>query len=620
MLQIVMTTPLDLGRLRNAGVSEEGIEFVSKMLVVDPAGRSTEAELLKHPWITKIGPGDERDVQMEGGLGTLGCIDEDGDGLDASQLSLTENPGIRGIDNGEEELDTDTEAIEGGRQSKRVKLDDSDDQLQGSEGPSIDEISYPQLPGVPTDSVYSEPAPPPMTTPGRLFGEIGASALRSSGVLGYNAHAALQMPLEGSRDESFDTSASWIDDARIMSDEGVPAAARYPPALHGPARMGSAPSLLGAEALVGQLNMASLGSGPSAPSSGNTSEVPGTPKSRDASLAPHGSISGSRGSSQVPRSVVDQATSRRQKTNSSETPSAHYGAIVPGHHRSEGSPIGGGGGAQNIEPELCKPANSASPPLATTTTIEEKTSVSGGEAESGVDQIGEGNMQAKENASQSQHAILANVSASASDSGSTSGRVARDSGSPVSFPKPPPRFGTLTALPGSLCNTTIRLERRITYYGRDPSSHVQHSDPKESRIPKNALDVIFWRPGIEAMIESGKDWSTLDGLYAIVHTRTSQNIKINGVKLTKGEGCWNYGRLHTGDVITIFGPHDEGDKVEGKSAEYLKFRCDFSIGLSAQPRAQDQARFVVEKEEEKFMQNQMRRSMSSASDGSKSTA
>lgn len=617
MLEIVMTTPLDRGRLRNAGVSEEGIEFVSKMLVVDPAGRSTEAELLKHPWITKIGPGDEHDVQMQGGLGALDCVDEDGNELDASRLSLAENPGHRGIVDGEEELDTDIEAGDGGRESKRVKLDNSDDQLQGSEGPSTDQISYPQLPGVPTDSVYSEPTPAPITTTGRLFGEIGASALRSSGVLGYNAHAALQMPLEGSRDESFDTSASWIDDARIIGDEGVPSAAHYPQALHGPAYMGSAPSLLGAEALVGQLNMTSPGSGASAPSLASTFEVPRTPRTRDASLAPAGSISGSRGSSQVPRSFIDQATSKRQKTNSSETPSAHHGALSARQHRSEGSPIDGG--VQNIEPELYKPANSASPPPATATTEEEKASVSGSEARSGVDPTGEGDMQAKGNPSQSQHAISANASTSVSDSGSTSGRVARDTASPVSFPKPPPRFGTLTALPGSLCNTTIRLERRITYYGRDPSSHARHPDPKESRIPKNALDVIFWRPGIEAMIESGKDWSTLDGLYAIVSTRTSKNIKINGVKLTKGEGCWNYGRLHTGDVITIFGPH-EGEKVEGKAAEYLKFRCDFSIGLSAQPRAQDQPRFVVEKEEEKFMQNQMRRSVSSASHGSKSTA
>lgn len=610
MLEIVMTIPLDLGRLKNAGVSKEGIDFVSKMLVVDPAGRSTETELLQHPWITKIGQVDTHEVQMEGGATMLDSIDEDGGGLDASQLSLAEPPLHREIDDSDDELNTDVDEIEGGRQSKRFKLDNSDDHyLQGPEGLSTDHVLYPHLPGVPTESVYSELAPPPTATTGRLFGEIGASALRSSGVLGYDAHAALQMPLEGSRNESFDTSESWIDDARIISDEGALPAARYPQALPGPVSMGAAPSLFGTEALVGQLNMTSLESGASAPSSQSTFEIPRTPGSRDASLVPAGPVSDFRGSSQVLKSFMDHTTPRRKKLSGP--------GIRSTRHRSDGSSIGDGN--RNIEGELCRPANARSPPLLPAT-AQETISVNGGEAKSGVDPTGETNMHAEERTSQSHHAVVVHrdASTSVSDSGPISERAARDTTSPLSFPKPPPRFGTLTALPGSLCNTTIRLERRITYYGRDPSSHVRHPNPKESRIPKNALDIIFWRPGIEAMIESGMEWSTLDSLCAIVHTRTSQNIKVNGVKLTKGEGCWNYGRLHTGDVITIFGP-PEGEQAEGKAAEYLKFRCDFSLGLSAQPRPADQPRFVVEKEEEKYMQNQMRRSLSAASEGSKST-
>lgn len=614
MLEIVMTSPLDRGRLQNAGVSKEGIDFVSKMLVVDPAGRSTEAELLQHPWISKAGQVDIGDLQMESGATTLNSIDERDSELDASRLSLAENPLDHEIDDSEDGLNTDVDEIQGGRESKRFKLDEPGDHLRISEGLSDDHISYPHLPGEPTESVYSELAPPPTATTGRLFGEIGASALRSSGVLGYDAHAALEMPLEGSRDESFDTSESWIDDARMISDEGAFSAARYSQAQPGLVSMAAAPSLFGAEALVGQLNMTSLASGGSASSSQSTLETRHrTSKTREASVVPAGLVPGSRGSSQIPKSVMDHTKTETKKLSGSETRSTR--------NYSKGASIDEG--IRNVEAELGKPANPRSPVLKTATT-RKTISANGGATNVGVDSIGENNMHAEEKTSRSHHTVHHgdDRSTSVSDSSQVSERAARDATSPLSFPKPPPRFGTLTALPGSLCNTTIRLEQRITYYGRDPSSHVQHPNLKETRIPKNALDIIFWRPGIEAMIDSGKEWSTLEGLYAIAHTRTSKNIKVNGVKLTKGDGCWNYGRLHTGDVITIFGPsesEDKGEQAEGKAAEFLKFRCDFSLGLSAQPRPADQPRFLVEKEEEKYMQKQLRRSGSAASRDSRST-
>lgn len=614
MLEIVMTSPLDRGRLKNAGVSYEGIDFVSKMLVVDPAGRSTEAQLLKHPWITKIGQViDADDVQMAGGTRALDSIDECGSELDVSQLSLAENALDQEINDSEDELNTDVDEIEGGRESKRFKTSDR------PHGPEDDHISYPHLPGEPTESVYSEPAPPPTTTTGRLFGEIGASALRSSGVLGFDAHAALEMPLEGSRDESFDTSESWIDDARIISDEGALSAAGYPQAQPGLVSMGGAPSLFGTEALVGQLNMTSLGSDGSATSSRSAFQTRRhTPKSRDASVVPAGPVPGSKGSSQqAPKSFVDHTKPGTKNLSGFETRS--------NRNHSKGTSTDDGL-LQKFGAERGKSANRRSPSILAATTNQETTiSTNRAETKFGVDSMRETNTHAQEErTSQSHHAVhhRDRRNTSVSDASQVSERAADDDDdditSPLSFPKPPPRFGTLTALPGSLCNTIIRLEQRITYYGRDPSSHVRHPNLKETRIPKNALDIIFWRPGIEAMIENGKEWSTLDGLYAIAHTRTSKNIKVNGVKLTKGGGCWNYGRLHTGDVITIFGP-PEGEQGEGKSAEYLKFRCEFSIGLSAQPRAADQPRFVVEKEEEKYMQKQTRRSMSAASRDSKST-
>lgn len=601
MLDIVMTQRLDIGRLQNAGVSKEGIDFVSKMVVVDPAGRWTETELLKHPWIIESGKTVADDVQMKGGANVLDSIDECGSDLDASQLSLVEIPLDHQINDSEDGSNKEADETEGGRESKRFKVDEGGLHPPRSEGVSTAHISDPHFSGDPTESVYSEPVLPPTAPAGRLFGEIGESALRSSGILGHDAHAALQMPLEESHDESFDTSESWVEDAQIISEKGALSAARYSNAQRGLPSMGAAPSLFGAEALVGQLKMTSLGSGGSASSSQSTIEIRRQDsKSRDATVVPGRPISGSRGSrgsSQTPKSFVDHTKSRTTKLSGSEGRS--------NRNHSKSALIDDGN--QSVEEELRKPASQRSSKLAIAT-APETSSESGGESrdetESSVDPTEENNMHAQERPSQH-----GDRSTSVSDGSQVFERGARDATSPLSFPKPPPRFGTLTALPGSLCSTVIRLEQRITYYGRDPSSHVQHTDPQETRIPKNALDIIFWRPGIEAMIDNGKEWSSLDGLYAIVHTRTSKSIRVNGVKLTKGENCWNYGRLHTGDIITIF----------EEEAEFLKFRCEFSLGLSAQARPADQPRFVVEKEKEKYEQNQTRQSMSAASRDSKST-
>lgn len=637
MLRLILKLPLDCGRLKSAGVSSDGIDFVSHMIVVDADRRWTEAALLKHPWIAGMSRSEAHDIPMKGGPDTLTLVHEEDDQLDASGLGLAENLAHAKVDDSEEGLHTDVEDLAGDRESKRLKLHDSDDGFARQEDVSADGISYPQLPCAPSDSVYSEPVAPPSAPAGRLFGEIGASALRSSGVLGYDAHAALQMPLAGSRGDSFDTSASWVNDAGIVGDQEAPFARQYQPGSSGSASTrGAAPSLLGTEALVDRLNMASL----SATSSGNTLEISPIRQGGDNSRAPTAPLPGSnnsfkqsessRGASNDSSLLANQtvATANQPDDRSESRASCDE---VTGPNRSL-PPPGSLVGSHNIKLELGESARPRSPPQATTMAkAEEKTTVNRNENQPDVvDPAREANMAAHENTLRSRCASrIERSAAAATESGPSAGLA------PQSFPKPPPRFGTLTPLPGSRYNQIIRLEGRATSYGRDPQSQVCHADRLEARIPKNALNIVFWRPGIEALIESGKDWSTLDDLYAIISTGTKRHIRVNGVKLSTGQGCWIYGRLHTGDIITIFGPLDDekmneggggghgGDrngtrnKGKGNAAEFLKYRCEFSLGLSAKPRPESQQpRFVVEREEEKYLQYQQRRSMSAATNTS----
>ena len=71
----------------------------------------------------------------------------------------------------------------------------------------------------------------------------------------------------------------------------------------------------------------------------------------------------------------------------------------------------------------------------------------------------------------------------------------------------------------------------------------------------------------------------------IVQAIAGVTIRINGVELTGDKSNTKFGRLHTGDVITLFGPPLYWP------AHSLIFKCEFFVGPGARPRA---TAFVVE--------------------------
>ena len=64
MLRTIMTTDVEYDLLREEGVSEEAIDFVSRLLRTDPHERPTERELFKHPWIADVADVDEYPVRV----------------------------------------------------------------------------------------------------------------------------------------------------------------------------------------------------------------------------------------------------------------------------------------------------------------------------------------------------------------------------------------------------------------------------------------------------------------------------------------------------------------------------------------------------------------------------
>lgn len=584
-----MNTSVDYTKLKNAGVSYRCVDFVSKMLVVDPASRATEAECLQDPWLSEKESTDiisvPRSASVPRSLNTIGEDPEEQSASQMSQLSLREDPEEQSasqisqlslgdltqaeIKDSELDYDTDVDEIADTRQPKRFKSSHMQQNLEKPLGSSNDVIEYPSLPI--NKNVGTAQSDAPGAT--RLFGEIGESALRSSGVLGYNAHAALQLPLEDDSHEfteSLNTTLSYSQTAKsvktgssqLNGDTYLPRSLPL-----------SAPSLLGTEALVGQLNMASSGSSLSSVSEKTISAATRVSLIFEASNL---CVSKRPGQGAQFRDIAKEKLPQQDKEPLSQT-STSYGSSVFSSAIEIHDQVGAGNPNQTNGQASSTAANSQA---------------------------------------QTQHVPLADsqpVSPPAAGpcSGNatpiyspTNSRSQHDlSASKTDFTQPLPHFGVLTTLPGSVCNTTIRLEQRWTSYGRDPASHVEYPDPLDVRVPRAAFDVIFWCPGLEALLESGAQWTEVEGIFPIVRTRTSLKIRVNGVKLSKGKNCWHYGRLHTGDIITVFGP-PEGEAKLGKEAEFLKFRCEFYTGPGAKERELGSPRFVVEKEVEKFHHSQ----------------
>lgn len=566
-----MNTSVDYAKLKNAGVSYQGIDFVSRMLVVDPASRATEVECLQDPWLSEEECTDivslPRSASVPRSLNPIGEDPEEQNASQMSQLSLGDLTPAE-IKDSDLDYDTDVDDIADTRRPKRFKSSHVQQNLEKPLGSSSGVIEYPSLPINKNVGIAQSDAPGAT----RLFGEIGESALRSSGVLGYNAHAALQLPLEEDSHEfteSLDTTLSYSQSAKsvktgISQLNGNTYIPRSLPL--------SAPSLLGTEALVGQLNMASSGSSLSS-ISGKTISV-----TRASLVLDTSNLCVSK---RMGQGIQFRDNAKEKRLQQDGEPlcqtSTSYGSSIFSSAIEIHDQVGAGNQNQN-----------------------------NGQAPS----------RAAISQAQTQHVPLADSQAFlAPAAGPCSGNATpinspttsilqNDlSASKTDLTQPLPPFGVLTTLPGSVCNTTIKLEQRWTSYGRDPASHVEYPDPLDVRVPRAAFDVIFWCPGLEALLESGAQWTEVEGIYPIVRTRTSLKIRVNGVKLSKGKNCWHYGRLHTSDIITVFGP-PEGEAKLGKEAEFLKFRCEFYTGPGAKERELGSPRFVVEKEVEKFHHSQ----------------
>ncbi|KAF2187079.1 Pkinase-domain-containing protein [Zopfia rhizophila CBS 207.26] len=537
MYNNIMSTRLDPTPLRNAGVSESCVDLLRKMLNTDPALRPTERECLMHPWLDSGAalPDDP----------TLQSIVEDDEGQDVSeeageqlsQLSLHQGtPDSDGEAEGADDVleDDEFDMLVNAHPSKKIRRDPliPRNQFRDREHDSSADPSFHSENILATGSEIEESfkAIPQTSARPRLFGEIGQSALQSSGILSAQANEALSN--EGSAVEAQDNSG-YLPARTPSGRRRTPPLRRGPPQADGAF---SSPSLLGAESMVRELNMAS----PQSPNSGGHSpNEPATPKTPE--VPQHSSLDlPSQISDATPKAKV---SSFNRQISLPKTASFYFDPYKPDTH-----------------------------------TLEYASEVSG------FDFVGAA-AAAKEGAAELPDTMRFSAENSdLSQDGSTTSVHPTTTLVEPDIKPPPRRLGKLTATADSFCpGLTLMIDQSRTSWGRLPGNTLVYENGNDTRIPKTAF-ILWWSSdaegpdAVENLAKDGKDWTKLNGLHVGIFTCARCGISVNGKHLRQRDekGRALYGRLHTGDIIQVF--HD------AKGSECLKFKCEFYHGEGKDPR------------------------------------
>ncbi|GAB7364498.1 hypothetical protein MBLNU230_g5308t1 [Neophaeotheca triangularis] len=569
MFDKIMLTPLDPGDLVKQGVSNQAVALLAEMLNTDPAARPNPAQCLQHSWF-----GRERQSIAGATDPILGAIAEedevDGDGPDVSGLSLDEREIGNNSQNSEVSIHSGSFDFFDPRQSKRVKsmhhpYRDREDMVASS--PDLLRQSAPraQTQPAPQTTVSMRPQAPQQR---KLFGEISRSALASATLFGARPRddGTHVSPPANEVTQSSDA-ASWDgnEDQRAEQEALIKAAL-------------ASPSLLGAESLVRDLNMDS-------PHSGNSQEL-GSDGAAEPKT-PNVSLNRSVGSSNGHPAHLDITPKAAQQTKFSRrieipiTESFFYDANDPSTHNSEyASHISGYDFREN--PSFFM--NGSQLP----STAGSSAAVDHGDTDHD-DDLNDETRQLQQH--QPQH------------SQSQLQRAPALQPPPPDFLKPPPRLGRLSSTPDSFTQTTLNLTNRLSSWGRQPNNTHIFPDPAETRVPKRGLILVFETPGLPSIPKTptaDTEWYQHPSLQCLLTTESRLGVYVNGVHLppTDKSGTKRaYGKLFSGDVITVFKPGNTsttaGSGTKGGKGRDLEFVCEFFHGVAKGVRPQGEE-FVVQ--------------------------
>jgi serine/threonine protein kinase len=595
MLTKIMTKDIDFGPLYALDISEEAVDFISGLLKRNPVLRPTPRACFQHAWLAEVADlvdymnlDDEMPAYRGQGLSTVEEADEDL----LAQSDDAEFDQIFGLGGG---LTFGYLNTAGERIAKRQRTTAKAGAKAAA--PQSVEVAYPQLPQVP----QSMDPPATNTRDERLFGEITSSALRSSGVFAA-APPPVSVPALQHRVEKITVNdfVTFDNEAPPSSSEAAGPPLEYPRTLDIPgAAHSSAPSLLGAEAQIGQLNMASPEAGHSevtTPDTGN----PTTPETRELTPATR------------PPSDSDKVPSCREPADDAlEQPifSRYIDLQVP-ESLAHDTEFVNAFNARQAEAKSRRARKAA----------ERERQAQKVKTFSGAERTKDGTEELAQTVGARPDKQIHSGSSSTQKGDQ---RISRkidlpplESLHPIStttadgFTKPLRRFGKLTTVSGSYADVTIYINSRMTSWGRGPGCNVRYKDTNDTRIPLYAVQITYHAPGMEVRMEKGQPWETAPGLHTVVSTGGSDCIFVNDVELRKEsseERCLYYGKIYTGDIITVY----QSSEPQGP---FLKFRVEMNYGDSARRRPENEKGFQVLRETFHYEREMKRReSMNSTS-------
>ncbi|KAJ4287345.1 Protein kinase protein rad53 [Kalmusia sp. IMI 367209] len=525
MYNHIMDKALNVSPLKAKNISDECIDLLTRMLRKDPLKRPTEIECLLHPWLK-----DGAIIPQDPALQSIVEEDESDAEHKLSQLSLQEDM----AESAEEDdvlSDEEFERLIDARQSKRIRTDPlfpryqlRDHEDQSSAAASFQsERSINQM----ANEVEESFQPMPKATH-RLFGEIGQSALESSGVLNVHANQAL-------------SNAGSTDSGAQQERNGTrQAPTRQIPTLNSHV---SSSSLFGAESLVRELNMASpqsLGSGQQSPNEPATPKTPDVPQHNSLGYSPKDP---SQNSEPTPRA---RPPTQNRLISLPKTPSFFYDPADP-----------------------------------TTHNIEYAQKVSGYDFGVSREQDTTAGASALED-TMHQSGPTKDLEASG-----VSTELFPDMANPElptepDIKAPPRRVGKLTATSDSFDpSLVLNIDQRNTSWGRLKTHTIVYEDSSDTRIPKTAFHIFWWSPSgvdVQELSQNGQDWTSTQDLHVGIFTSATSGLSVNGkhIRQRDDKGRAIFGNLHSGDIIQVY--------YNPKTSECLKFKCEFYVGAGKEPR------------------------------------
>ncbi|KAK4192685.1 putative serine/threonine-protein kinase [Podospora australis] len=151
-----------------------------------------------------------------------------------------------------------------------------------------------------------------------------------------------------------------------------------------------------------------------------------------------------------------------------------------------------------------------------------------------------------------------------------------------------PVVATLTSSPdSSVADIRILVTEALVSFGRARENTRRYTPKTEDRVPKFAFKVMLWQPGYDPAVNS-RPWNRVpetneDAMTFYISTKSTNGISINGVHLpshdvkNSGGACKYWMALHDGDIITVW------EKYGREVITEVIFRCSWGYSAKRRP-------------------------------------